>query len=197
LRLYRSSPKKVKVSPSLAKPAVSVINKPAVAHVRSPAVPKRESHTPFLGDQSFGGKEHRSRMDDHKVSQTVKSRDVYRLMESSDDEPTGKTHTFGYISEPLCINNLFTYDTVTLPRLHWVKRVADRIFGFLMLHLTWTMYQLRKKTLPDIPLTILGGVPVVTSRCYLGRLTQDIAMFTAILGLGSRDVGYNNIFGAF
>src|SRR6267154_556825 len=107
--LYRSSPKKVKVSASVAQPVASVISRPVVKQARRPAIPKRESHTPFMGDELHGSGTHI-----HDLSQTVKSRDAHQQAESSDDEHSGTTHTFGCVLELLRIDNMFIFDTVAL-----------------------------------------------------------------------------------
>src|ERR1700720_1913502 len=99
LRLYRSSPKKVRVSPSVAKPGTSVISNPTAKHACFPAVQKRESHTPFLSDQLFGDEPHKLRTDDH--SRAVKPREMQKQVESYNDKTTGNVHTFGYVARLL------------------------------------------------------------------------------------------------
>ena len=107
LRLYRSSPKKVRVLPSVAKPGASVISNPATKHAHFPAVQKRESHTPFLSDQSFGDEPHQLRTDDR--SRAAKSREMQKQVESYDDESTGNVHTFGYVPRLLRMNDSFIF----------------------------------------------------------------------------------------
>ena len=87
--------------PPVAKPGGSVIIKPVVHRAHAPAVPKRESHTPFLGDQTFGDGQHTLSTSVYNVSRKFKSRNPHKQAESSDDEPSGTTHTFGYVLDLL------------------------------------------------------------------------------------------------
>ena len=83
----------IRVFPSVAKPGTSVISNPAAKHARFPAVQKRESHTPFLSDQSFGDEPHQLGTDDR--SRVAKSHEMQKQVESYDDKSTGNVHTLG------------------------------------------------------------------------------------------------------
>ena len=105
--MYRSSPKKVRVSPSVAKPGMSVISNPAAKHAQFPAAQKRESHLPSLSDQSFGDEPDQLRTDDH--SRAAKSREMQKQVESYDNKSTGNVHTFGYVPRLSHTNDSFIF----------------------------------------------------------------------------------------